>query len=274
MLPPGAQQLINDYLNLPCGDVPGIRCPYLNNARLGQRGQLRALVGKGTPKEIIEEANIISTQYKAGIFDHKTHKCLCEEHSGKQFTPDEIRKFLIDHKLGIECSGFVTHVLNKHFQETTKINLLKKLHIVSPAKIFRWLISRLRPVENISVRTYADDRNTSVVANDAVGWDYQKINPADVITILETGPRHSYNHIILITENKNNILSYVHARAWPSEGPYGHGVTEGKIKINNPGKSLREQEWIEKEKTGSENGTFQEILQANKVEIRRIKLSS
>jgi hypothetical protein len=63
MLSPGAQQLIHDYLNLPCGTMKGIRCPYINNARLRQRGQLRVLVGKGTPREIIEEANIISTQY-------------------------------------------------------------------------------------------------------------------------------------------------------------------------------------------------------------------
>jgi hypothetical protein len=272
MLSPGAQQLIHDYLNLPCGTMKGIRCPYINNARLRQRGQLRVLVGKGTPREIIEEANIISTQYKAGIFDTHPHQCLCEDHSGKKFTPEEIRTFLIDHNLGIECSGFVTHVLNKHFEETNHFNLIKKLHIVSPAKIFRWMISRLRRVENISVKTYTNDRNTTTIASDTLGWDYTKINPADIITLLETGPRHTYNHIILITENKDNILKYVHARAWPSEGQYGHGVTEGIIKIVNPGKNLTEQEWIEKEKTGEENWTFQEILQAKLVEIRRIKI--
>lgn len=271
MLSSGAQQLIHDYLNLPCGTMQGIRCPYINNARLGQRGQLRVLVGKGTPQEIVEEANIISRQYKAGVFDPNPHHCLCEEHSAKPLTPEDIRKFLIDHHLGIECSGFVTHVLTRHFAETSHINLQKKLYITSPLHILRWLISRLRRVENISVRTYTDDRNTTVVASDTVGWDYTKVQPADLITLLETGPRHTYNHIILITENKDNVLKYVHARAWPSEGRYGHGVTEGIIKIKNPGKSLAEQEWIEKDTVGDENGTFQEILQAKTVEVRRIK---
>jgi hypothetical protein len=272
MLSTGAKQLIHDYLNLPCGTKEGIRCPYINNAKLNQRGQLRVLVGKGTPEEIVEEANIISTQYKAGIFDKDAHQCLCDQHSGKQFTLQEIRKFLIDHHLGIECSGFVTHVLDKHFQEANHINLVKKLHIVSPAKIIRWMISRLRRVENISVKTYVDKRNTTAIVSDAIGWDYNKINPADIIILLETGLRHNKNHIILITENKDNILKYVHARAWPSEGQYDHGVTEGMIKITHPGKSLSEQEWIERGKTGNENGTFQEILQAKLIEIRRVKI--
>jgi hypothetical protein len=270
MLSPAAQQCIQDYLNLPCSGMSGIRCPYLNNARQKRRGELRALVGKGTPQEIIEEANIISTQYKAGIFNHQPHQCLCELHTDKPFSTDDIRHFLIDHSLGIECSGFVTQVLNKHFLETKGINLSKKMFITK--RPLRWLISRLRPVENIDVRTYASTANTKAIANDTLGWDYSKVEPGDVIVILETGPRKNHNHIILITEIQKQLLKYVHARAWASEGEYGHGVTKGAITITKPNKHLREQIWTEKGITGPKNETWQEVAEAKTVEIRRINL--
>ena len=56
MLSPKAGQIIDKYFNLPFAGVLGVRCPYFNNARRNLRGQLRGLVGKGTPEEIVEEA--------------------------------------------------------------------------------------------------------------------------------------------------------------------------------------------------------------------------
>ena len=82
MLSPKAQQLIHNYLNLPFKGVNGVRCPYFNNARLKQRGQLRVLVGKGTPGEIAEEAYIISVQKHAGFFEKTGECCLHNQHTG------------------------------------------------------------------------------------------------------------------------------------------------------------------------------------------------
>jgi hypothetical protein len=271
MLSPRAEQVIKNYLNLPFSDISGVRCPYFNNARLAQRGQLRVLTGKGSPEEIVEETKIISLQYHAGLFDKEGHCCLHDEHPGASTIPDDIRKFLIDHNLGIECSGFVTHVLREHFKQTKQIDITKKFSITSPKNILRWLISKLRPIENMSVKIYTDDKNTTKVAAPDIGYNYQKIEPGDVITILETGPAKKRNHIILITNTENDVIHYVHARAWSSEGKYGHGVTEGNFKIINPQADLTNQQWTEKEKTGNENETYQEIKDARLVEIRRIK---
>jgi hypothetical protein len=33
MLSPSAHNVIYNYLNLPCVGIPGVRCPYFNNAR-------------------------------------------------------------------------------------------------------------------------------------------------------------------------------------------------------------------------------------------------
>ncbi len=263
MLSNKAQKILEDYFNLPFDGIKGVRCPYFNNARLKQRAQLRVLVGKGTPQEIIEEAKIISIQYHAGLFDKSGHCCLHNEHTGKEVNSEEIRKFLIDHNLGIECSGFVTQILRAHFKETKNIDIARKFFIASPKNLLRWMISKLRPIENISVCRYADDHNTQKI-------NWQDAQTGDVVIILETGINNKYNHILLITEKTADTICYAHARAWGSEGKYGHGVSKGVVKIVKPNGNLLEQEWTEMEKVAENNETFKELKQAKTVEVRRV----
>ena len=170
------------------------------------------------------------------------------------------QNFLIDNNLGIDCSGFITHVLQAHFQE---INFVKKLFIVKPKKIFRFIISKMRPIENISVKTYMNEKNTEVVD------DLKKLKPADLIIMLKTGPQQKRNHILLVTEANERYIKYVHARAWSGEGQYGHGVCEGKIQITQPDGDILEQKWIELDKT--ENETFLQAKNAQTLSLRRIK---
>ncbi len=268
MLSERAVRRIELYLNLPCGTTRGIRCPYYNNARSKRRGELRVLAGKGTPEEIIAEAKLLDRQYKGNLFHQDEEQCLCQKKPDA--SPETVRRFLIDHRLGIECSGFVTHVLRAHFVETRRIDIVKKFFIVPKRRFIRYLITRLRPVENIDVTVYANDRNTQVVASDATGWNYAEVKPGDVITILRTGARRTLNHIILVTDVKADQIHYVHARAWPSEGLYGHGVAEGTITITQPGKHLKEQSWSECGVSGEANETWHEIRDAEIVEIRRV----
>lgn len=264
MLSTKAQKILNDYFNLPFDGLTGVRCPYFNNARLKQRAQLRVLVGKGAPSEIIEEAKIISVQYHAGLFDKTGHCCLHNEHTGEKITVDDVRKFLIDHNLGIECSGFVTQILRVHFKETKNIDIARKFFVVSARNILRYLISKLRPIENIGVKHYADDRNT-----EKISWD--QTQSGDVIVMLETGVKNSINHILLITDKNDKVVRYAHARAWGNEGKYGHGVSTGEIKIIKPNSTLLEQQWVECELVGDKNETFLEATQAKILEVRRIK---
>lgn len=272
MLSPKAEQLIATYLNLPFKGILGVRCPYLNNARLHQRGQLRVLVGKGSPQEIVEEAQIVSIHYHHGIFDKNGDCCLHDDHDGHDTTAETIRTFLINNNLGVECSGFVTHVLRAHYLETKKIDSTKLMHIVSPHHILRWFIACFRPIENINVKTYTNDTNTTVIASDKNSFDSTKLQPGDLITMLETGPGNKRNHIVLIREIAKNKLHYVHARAWTSEGKYGHGVTVGTITITKPKGSLLDQTWEEKGVTGDKNETWLEAKNARSLEIRRLKI--
>ena len=158
-----AQKIIHDYLSLPFANVSGVRCPYFNNAKLGQRGQLKVLIGKGEPQEIVEEAKIISIQYHKDIFDKNG---LCDihlDHPAEHARAECIGQFLVDNNLGIDCSGFVANVLRAHFAETKKIDLTKKLFIAPKTNLWRWLISRLRPIEQISVNVLAHEKNSEVL---------------------------------------------------------------------------------------------------------------
>ena len=265
-LSPSALKTIHDYLNLPFVGIAGVRCPYFNNARLRQRGQLKALVGKGSPQEIVEEAKIISVQYHKDIFDKNGVFNGHTDHPAEHEQVECIRQFLVDNNLGVDCSGFVTNVLQKHFWETNKINLAKKLFITPKKNFLRWLISRLRPVEQIGVSVYANDKNTVIIDK------LSEIQPADLIVILKTGPNKTRDHILLITEVNGNKIKYVGARAWSSEGKYGHGVSEGAIAITHPDKGLLEQTWEEKNKINEDNESYLEAKQASVLQIRRINL--
>lgn len=267
-LSPSAQKTIHDYLNLPFSGISGVRCPYFNNARLGQRGQLKVLIGKGTPKEIVEEAKIISIQYKKDVFDKNGIFNAHIDHPAEHEQAECIRQFMVDNNLGVDCSGFVTNVLQQHFRETKKIDLARKLFVTSKKNFLRWIISRLRPVEQINVAVYANDKNTITVNN------LRAVQPGDLIIMLKTGPNKNHDHILLVEEINENKISYVHARVWSSEGKYGHGVSQGAITVTNPEKGLLEQVWEEKEKTNEENETYLEAKQASILEIRRIRLSS
>ncbi len=265
-LSPAAQKLLDGYFSLPFKGMPHVRTPYFNNARHKQRGQLRVLVGKGRPEELVDEAQIISIQYHAGIFDKNGHCCLHGEHSNARATTEEVRKFLIDHNLGVECSGFVTQILRTHFKETKNFDITKQFHIVSPKHFLRWCLTKLRPIENISVRTWAKDNNTEMVT------DWSKCQTGDVIVILESGQTKKHDHILLILKNDGQVIEYAHARAWASEGKYGHGVALGSIKILDINKSILDQEWIELDKKGMENETWSEAKNAKVLSVRRVKL--
>jgi hypothetical protein len=244
-----AEKVINHYLNLPFSDKHGIRCPYFNNAKLGQRGQLKALIGKGTPTEIVEEAKILSVQYKQNI-------------ANPEITADDIRKFLIEHNLGVDCSGFITNVMQAELADRG-VNLVTQIFITPKIHIFRWLISKLRPVEQISVQVLANEKNTKAINNLA------DIKAGDMIMILKTGPKKTRDHILLVTRIDTDKISYAHARAWSSEGRYGHGVSVGTITIINPAKVLLDQLWEEKGMKNENNETFLEAKQAAIVVIKR-----
>jgi len=125
------------------------------------------------------------------------------------------------------------------------------------------LISKLRPIENISVRRYCDDQNTKKI-------DWSNAQTGDVVVMMETGPNNKRNHILLITDVTSDVIHYAHARAWSSEGKYGHGVNTGIIKIIDKKSSILDQTWEEMGLINEKNETWQEAKDAKMLEIRRL----
>lgn len=238
MLSPVAQKIIQNFLSLPFPKHNGVSCPYYNNKRAQMRGGLRVLIGKGSPEDIAEEALIISLKEKVDL---------------NQMTSDQIKHFLVDNKIGIDCSGLIYYVVDAELKSRGHGGLASRLHFPTTKNLLRKLLFKLRPIENTSVQIFAHPTNsTPVKLSDARAGDY--------ICLLGTGEKHDYDHIMLIhdtrQENGQTIISYTHSIPWLIDGKYNHGVRQGKISITKPESNLIEQNWQEQDKTGSANETF------------------
>lgn len=252
-----ARAMIDNYLALPFDTASNARpnCPYFNNRRRKIRGSLRVVKGKGTPEEISEEAMIDAKFARVKICGLST---------------DELKEFLIENDLGVDCSGFAYHVLNTLCQEKTG----KKLQsFVKPLRIgfVDSLIGRLRPAENIGVMAFAHEKNSSAVK-------ISEVRPGDVIIFLGTGKDKNYNHILVITavdrtdsDIGDTRISYAHSYAWPSDGVIGHGVREGEILVH--GENLLGGIWTEEGVTGEENYTFESAKNAREISVRRLNFN-
>lgn len=187
--------------------------PYFNNRRTGLRGALPVQVGKGSPKDIHDEIEIILIKNK---IDRNAI---------------DIKKLMVDSNIGIDCSGFAYYVLQK-----------TNYHFPYAGSFIGKMFAKFNPVKNIDVKTFAHNSNSKVIT-------LREVEPGDIVTMVGNGDA-SRNHIIVIDqiEYQNNIpavIHYAHSIAIPEDGQYGHGVRSGKIEIINPDKPLTDQIWSE-----------------------------
>lgn len=222
------------------------------------RASLRVLIGKGTPQEIQEEASLLALKEKQVL---------------KQKTQEEVKQFLVEHGLGVDCSGFVFHVLAAELREVYHTSWRSILSFPYATSMIRKCIASWRVVENTNVKTLAHDINSNEVA-------LSDIRPGDLIIMLQAKtPMHHPDHIMLVEsvttqEGKQPCITYVHSFQWSQDGKYGHGIKRGTITVVYPHAPLIDQEWEESQKKGSENETWEHFKDATRVMIRRIRVSS
>lgn len=242
------EKIITEYKHLPFG--AGCETPYFNNRRRGIRGGLRALVGKGTPKEIIEEARILALRNRVSI---------------ERLDERALKAFLISQDLGVDCSGLVYHLLNTELHARGKGGLPK--HISYQTTWWRKLINNVRPAENINVSVLASPENTAEVS-------LEEIAVSDLIIMLNTGVKKNYNHVLFVKEvtktDTETTINYIHSYAWPSDGISGTGVREGTIVVK--GKSLTHAIWTEQGISGEHNYTERNAKEATVLSIKRLKV--
>ncbi len=247
-----AKKVLADYLHLPNFNAT-VNCPYFNNRHMRLRGALRVLVGKGGAEEISEEAQLIALREKIdlGTLD-----------SG------DLKKFLANHHLGTDCSGFAYHLLEAE-SLGKKLGPLKK-HLKRPfiKSPLRKLLAWLRPIENTGVGTLVHEKNSHEIKN-------EDVRAGDLIIMLKTGPKHDYNHVLIVTRIEREAdtpttINYAHSFQWSKDGQYDHGVRLGRITITDTKKPLLEAVWEEKNETGNNNETFTHAKNAEDLILKRL----
>jgi hypothetical protein len=268
-----AIKVIKNYLRLPFKDRE-VSCPYYNNKRSKVRGGLRVLVGKGTVEDIVEEAKIISLREKIDL---------------EKLNNEELKKFLVDNNIGIDCSAFAYYVLDAELRAQNKGKLVKHLQFPAVKNPLRKLLTKLRPVENTNVQTLAHEKNSQEIK-------LENIKPGDMIIMLDAGTGPERDHLLVVHQvdfssssplqgevsaesadggvETPHIIHYTHSLNWSTDGKYNHGVRQGKIEITDIKKPLTEQRWVENDKTGEENETFARARRAKQLSVKRLNTLS
>lgn len=255
-----------------------INVPYFNNRRKAMAVGLRGAVGKGTPEEIAEEVDLHAQK------KHIPVGALTNALDVNSGVP-ALKKFMVDHGIGIDCSGLVYHLLDAEYIEQKGKSISKSLDfpilnksilkIFFLDKLFMKIKSYMRPAENASVRVFAHSKNSKAI-------NLSEVQPGDIITILNS--QTNRDHILFIHRvdyntiaSKENvglptIIHYTHAIAWPSDGKYNHGVRQGTIQIKDIATPITDQyfeEPAQSEKISSNWLPVQKNL-ANLIEVRRL----
>ncbi len=252
-LSPKALQIIQNYAHLPI-DGHDISVPYFNNQRSKVRAGLRALIGKGSIEDIIEEAKIISLRDKINL---------------QKLSNESLKKFLVDNNIGVDCSAFVYYTINAELLSQNKKPLRNLIKFSLAKNPLRKLLTKLRPAENVGVNTLSHQSNSHEI-------ELNDIKPGDMIIMLATGLQHNLGHVLLIHRveyNEQNIpvkISYSHSFKWTSDGKYGTGIKQGTIEINNSKNNILEQEWEENNRTGEDNETLNHAQMAEELHLKRL----
>lgn len=250
-----ALDVIDQYMHFKAG---GAICsvPYFNNKTARARAALRTFIGKGSPKDIFDETQSVM------IRKHIPAGTLAGE---------SLKRLLVDNGLGIDCSALAYYVLNAENEEHGNGKLDRHLRFVNCAGLMGKIRCSLRPVENCDVSTLAHDKNSRIVALNAV-------SPGDFISMLGGPDNSDRDHILIVhqAEYQNFAavkIRYSHAVAYPDDGLYGSGVKQGEIEIVEPAKGLLDQIW--KESGSTENAArILDRARSSKTELRRLRAFS
>jgi len=215
---PSAKKIIDWYANLNIGNKK-VTCPYYRNIP-HVRAELRSLVGKGTPDEIETETVIFSKLRGFSLTKHSI---------------PEIREFMRSQGIGIDCSGFVSHIYDswlRHKKNRPLQNFIK----FDTKNLYQKFTRFLRPIEHTNVFTLTSPANSQKI-------DYQDSMPGDMIKM--HGLKHGL-HIALIykiqkeEDNKLRKIYYVESSPYYREA---NGIRFGEIDITSNSKELEQQDW-------------------------------
>lgn len=245
-LPQAAQDTIRSFQQLQINDH-NIVCPYFMNTKK-QRSGLRVLVGKGNANEISREVQVWA-QLKGFDLAKADEK--------------QIREFMIVNNIGIDCSGFVVHVLNSWLKSLGKASI--KHYLRFPDNSFVAKLRRfLRSVENIGANTLTNKANCERII------DLNQIRPGDLIR--SKGRLKNAHHVgivskVVFEDDTIKEFEYTHSTDRYEEE---NGIRVGRVVIEDPNAELKDQDWLEIK--DGKNWTYEGLLKEYEDNgIRRLK---
>ncbi len=246
-----ALEVIEQYSNFSFGNAH-TNVPYFNNRTTKKRLSLRAYIGKGSPADIREELETIVVKEKI---------------DQKLFTDETLKKILVDNDLGIECSGYVYHVLEAESKSRNLGSIGKKINFIKKPGFLGQIICSFRPVENCDTETFANHTNSRKI-------DIKEVLPGDIITMIGDKTNKERNHILIVKEvhyldNLPKQIIYSHSVAYPEDGLYKTGPRQGSIEISDTNRPITEQNWIEENHQG-ENNKLYIRAKNSQTDIRRL----
>lgn len=226
------EKLYYEYTHLPLGGKL-IRCPYWSNR---QRILLTGpYCGKGTPSQITQATNEAARKYKVNL---------------DKLSSTEIRKFMENHRVGVDCSGFIYHLadaFNKEKADKGIFDFVEGVKGNGPRKV--------------NAFCFTNEKNS-------IG-----IPRAGMIKIGDFIRFNGGKHIAIVLRIKKD------KKGIPLEITYAHsgrlsaitGVHTGKFSVKNPNAGLNMQKWFEKTRKGYDflNASFKESEGDG---IRRLKI--
>jgi hypothetical protein len=244
-LPQEVQDIINHYFNLSIGGK-SIKTPYYRN-KTRTRGGLRVLVGKGSPNEIEDEVKIYAKLRGVDL---------------TQLTENDMRDFMRSEGIGIDCSGYVCHIVSTWIKSHNG-GSLHKLIKVPPMSFIKRIIFASRTIENISSEVLTSELNCTKV-------EISDVHVGDLIRL--KGIKQGHHLAIIVKVDKKDdvvtMITYTHSaeRYSPNDG-----VRVGQIEIVDQNLPLKDQRWLELDENG-ECWTLQGYLnQLDDNGLRRLK---
>lgn len=231
---------INDDFSFPSYPTLGYEVKEIELSYRRKRTKRRVLIGKGSPSEIEE--------YTIGL-------AKLEDFDLEESTVVRIREWMREHEIGVDCSGFVTWILNQECLKKLHKPIWQCLQYNSP-NFIRRLTTTLRPVENTSVKV--------LTANSLRVNKITDIQAGDLI--ITWGGEHVMLIVDVEVEDSNpKAFRFAHSNWWYGEE---NGVRFGKVLITQPDGYLLDQKW---EDPGGVNWWYEGIKRAPELSsIRRL----
>jgi len=258
-LTPAAESVIERYLHFRIGPAE-CSVPYFNNRTIRARGALAARVGKGSPQEIREEAEMLLFKHHVSIPD---------------LTGEKLKEFLVEHSLGIDCSGFAYHVLDAESRARGKSGLAKSMTVERTGGLFRKLVNGFNISKSVDVAAFTDPTNSEEIGLGSA-------RAGDIVCMIGGPDQGDRDHILVIREvvlagagaaasaSTPKFIRYSHAVSYPNDGVYGSGIKEGEIEAIKPEGSLADQLWRESGSVQGAAAIFARVS-SSQASLRRLK---